>query len=192
MPSPETLLVVEVIRMSGEVEKVGFSNEVAASAIEETADFNDFFRANYERVLRTMTLAATDKAGAEDLTQEAMARAFEQWDRVRKAEVPLRYVYAIAFNLLRRSKRREALLRRVLLISRASAHSSAEIDDALGARQILGQLPASEREALVLVAWCGLSYEESGRVLGIASASVRARVSRGRAHLRQLLEVSDV
>src|SRR6266511_5328092 len=73
------------------------------------ADFSTFFEAEYERLFQAMYLMCGNKADAEDLAQETMARAFERWDRVQAAETPIGYVFQIAFNLqpsvLRRARR---------------------------------------------------------------------------------------
>ncbi|GIU99217.1 MAG: hypothetical protein KatS3mg014_0833 [Actinomycetota bacterium] len=54
-------------------------------------------------------------------------------------------------------------------------------------RRTLRSLPRTQLEALLLVAWVGLSSEEAGRVLGIDPASVRGRVHRARLALRATL-----
>jgi DNA-directed RNA polymerase specialized sigma24 family protein len=43
----------------------------------------------------------------------------------------------------------------------------------------------SQRQALVLVEMVGMTAEEAGRVLGIEPVSVRVRISRARAALRE-------
>src|SRR4029453_16523446 len=47
------------------------------------ADFGSFFEAEYERLFQALYLACGDKTEAEDLAQEAMARAFERWNGYR-------------------------------------------------------------------------------------------------------------
>ncbi|SHN14989.1 RNA polymerase sigma factor [Cryptosporangium aurantiacum] len=49
------------------------------------------------------------------------------------------------------------------------------------------QLPPSEREALVLCVWSGVSYADAAAVLGIAEPSVRSRVSRATSRLARML-----
>jgi RNA polymerase sigma-70 factor (ECF subfamily) len=58
-------------------------------------------------------------------------------------------------------------------------------------RQALADLPVGQCEALVLVEWVGLSPEEAGRVLGIEAPSVRSRIHRAKAALRERLEFDD-
>jgi RNA polymerase sigma-70 factor (ECF subfamily) len=60
--------------------------------------------------------------------------------------------------------------------------------DALAA---LALLPATQRAAVVLVDWAGMTAEEAGRVLGIQPVSVRGRLHRARAALRQQIGDAD-
>jgi RNA polymerase sigma-70 factor (ECF subfamily) len=154
-------------------------------------DFEGFFHAEYEQLLRTMYLLCRDLEEARDLSQEAMARALERWDRVRRAESPRAYVYAIAFNLRRSALRRAA----VALRHRADPARGPEPDriaeEREELRRLLRSLPRTQLEALLLVAWVGLSSEEAARVLGIDPASVRGRVHRARVTLRAKVEAED-
>ncbi len=155
-------------------------------------DFEAFFDAEYERLLRTMYLLCRDVEEARDLAQEAMARAFERWDRVRSAERPSAYLYRIAFNLRRSALRRAAVALRHRAGEPAGQVDPGEIaerrDELLRA---LRALPRGQLEALLLVAWTGLSSEEAAAVLGIDPASVRGRVHRARLALRARTEVED-
>ena len=49
------------------------------------------------------------------------------------------------------------------------------------------KLPRNEQEAVALCIWADLSYRDAAVALGIAEASVRARVSKARAKLRAAL-----
>jgi DNA-directed RNA polymerase specialized sigma24 family protein len=55
----------------------------------------------------------------------------------------------------------------------------------------LRSLPRSQLEALLLVAWVGLSSEEAAAVLGVEPASVRGLVHRARLALRARAEAED-
>ena len=49
-------------------------------------------------------------------------------------------------------------------------------------------LPDSEREALLLFAWEELPYQSMAEALELPIGTVRSRLNRARAHLRELLE----
>ena len=70
--------------------------------------FESFFRSYYGSVVRALVIVAGSESEAEDLAQEAFARALERWDRVRSMASPIGYVYRIAFNLNRNRLRHVA------------------------------------------------------------------------------------
>jgi RNA polymerase sigma factor (sigma-70 family) len=147
--------------------------------------YEEFFAAEWVRLFHTMVLLTGDRAHAEDLAQEAMARAFERWGRIRRADSPAAYVYQIAFNLHRSLLRRA---RRALRRDAPVHEEPANPEVVVGSREeilgLLRSLPATQREALVLVEWVGMSAEEAGRTLGIDAASVRGRIHRARQSIR--------
>jgi RNA polymerase sigma-70 factor (ECF subfamily) len=51
-------------------------------------DFDEFYRATHRRLLRQLALVTGDAGEAEDLLQEAYARAVLRWDQVRAFEAP--------------------------------------------------------------------------------------------------------
>jgi RNA polymerase sigma-70 factor (ECF subfamily) len=52
----------------------------------------------------------------------------------------------------------------------------------------LAALPAGQRDALLLLAWGDLSYEQAAVALGVPIGTVRSRLSRARGRLRQALK----
>jgi hypothetical protein len=65
--------------------------------------FETFFEDNYGAVLRSVAFALGDRDRAEDLTQEAFARAYQRWGRVAAMERPVTWVYVVALNAERTS-----------------------------------------------------------------------------------------
>ena len=53
---------------------------------------------------------------------------------------------------------------------------------------VVEQLPDHERDVLALCAWAGLDYEEAAIALAVPVGTVRSRLSRARAHLRELVD----
>jgi RNA polymerase sigma factor (sigma-70 family) len=158
---------------------------------EPNLNFEDFFESEYPRLVGLLYLLTGRLGEAEDLAQEALARAYERWERVRVMESPGGYVYRIAVNLHRRRLRRftASAWRLVGVTTNSDEISRAESrSDILRA---LRSLPRGQREAVVLVVWMGLDAAEAGTVLGIRGASVRSRLHRARAALRKELAVQD-
>jgi RNA polymerase sigma-70 factor, ECF subfamily len=148
--------------------------------------FEAFFTAEYERVGRAIYLLSGDHAEAEDIAQEAMARVYERWDRVRTLASSAGYVYRVAINLHRRRSRRR---RPISLPSTGSAASDpvSVVQDRDRVLRAMQALTPDQREAMVLVAWLDYDAESAGRILGIDAASVRGRIHRARTVLRDRL-----
>jgi RNA polymerase sigma factor (sigma-70 family) len=153
------------------------------------ASFDEFFLAEYPDLVRALFLLTADQSEAEEIAQEAMTRAFERWERVAGMDSPGGYVYRIAVNLNRRRLRHLAVRARRLLAMTPIADSSevSEVrEEIVGA---ISSLSRRQREAFMLVEWLGMSAEEAGQILGIEPASVRSRVHRARAALRDRLRI---
>src|SRR5436309_15717753 len=86
---------------------------------ESEIEFDDFFRGEYPRLVRSLYLLTADLPEAEELAQESMARAYERWGRVRRMDAPGGYVYRTAVNLNRKRVRHLAV--RVKRIGTVSA-----------------------------------------------------------------------
>lgn len=173
--------------MSVRVASEDLNSDVPTSAWE----FEDFFAAEWTRLFQTMFLACGSASLAEDLAQESMARTFERWDRVRRMDHPAGYVYRVAFNLHRRWMGR---LRRAPAPEFAGGAPEDPADVAsTRARvlEVLRALPSSQREAILLVEWAGMTADEAASVLGVASASVRGRLHRARLTVDRLFGGSD-
>jgi len=104
---------------------------------------------------------------------------------------PAGYVYRTAVNTRRSVAQRLRLAaRRALSLSPPDV--IAQSDDRDQIRRALALLPVSQREAIVLVEWLGLTDAEAGRVLGVSAGAVRVRISRAKASLRPPIERSPV
>jgi RNA polymerase sigma factor (sigma-70 family) len=153
--------------------------------------FEEFFLAEHERLFQALYLLTGDRFEADDLAQEALLRAYERWDRVAAMDSPAGYVYRTALNL-HRSRLRALVVRARRVFAAVPAEDlSGPVAASHDVRRALSRLPRGQREALILVEWLGLGSEEAGRVLGIDAASVRGRLHRGRASLRDLLGDRD-
>jgi RNA polymerase sigma-70 factor (ECF subfamily) len=120
-----------------------------------------------------------------------MARAFERWSRVGLMESPIGYVYRTALNLHRKRLRHLRVLARRLFAPAPVDDPAGAVESRLEVQRALRALSTEQREAMVLVEWVGLDAEEAGQVLGIQAVSVRGRLHRARAALREHLGGSD-
>jgi RNA polymerase sigma factor (sigma-70 family) len=149
--------------------------------------FEDFFQAEYPGLVRSLYLLTANLGEAEELAQETMARAYERWDRIRLMESAAGYVYRTAVNLNRKRLRHLAVRARRLLATDPHAAERPEPETRADFARALASLPVGQREAFMLVEWLGFSTEEARRTLGIEASSVRSRVARGKAAMRERL-----
>jgi RNA polymerase sigma factor (sigma-70 family) len=165
--------------------------EVIARSVREPAAFRVVFDRHFADVQRYLHHRLGPDA-ADDLAAETFVRAFAARGRFRPGDgdTARAWLFTIATNLMRDEARRGR--RRVLALGRLAAErqpAEAELlferDPALASA--LGELRAEEREAVLLLAWGELSYEEIARVTGVRPGTVRSRLNRARARLQAAL-----
>ena len=159
----------------------------SVSAAAELPLFEGFFEAEYTHLCKALYLLTGDPFEAEEVAQEAMTRVLERWERIRSMDSPTGYVYRTAMNLNRHRVRRIAVRARRVFDAEPSRDHSSTVGDQQDVRRAIAKISAREREALVLVDWLEMNADEAGRVLGIKASSVRVRLHRGRANLREHL-----
>jgi RNA polymerase sigma factor (sigma-70 family) len=92
----------------------------------------------------------------------------------------------------RRSQRRHRAALDRLPLERGldfADEADSRLDDERRMREALravGELPRREQEVVALCGWAGLSYEDAAVALAIPVGTVRSRLSRARARLREL------
>jgi RNA polymerase sigma factor (sigma-70 family) len=135
---------------------------------------------------------------AEDLTSSVFLTAWRRLGDVTLVNDSARpWLYTVTSNLARREQRRlgrfaSALSRlpRGGVVRDHAEDVAGQVDADRRLRAVLdavATLPRAERRAVELCLIGGLSTAEASAVLGIADASVRARISRARGRLRGLL-----
>ncbi len=143
------------------------------------------------------------RQAADDLLAEVWLRAFAGrggYDAGHADALP--WLYGIARNVLREHWRTgsggapAALEPAVLEQQRLDPWDGvdARLVSAERARAVVSavrELPAAEREVLLLVAWEQLAPAEAARVLGVAQGTARSRLHRARATLRRMLSERD-
>ncbi|MDA8297714.1 MAG: sigma-70 family RNA polymerase sigma factor [Actinomycetota bacterium] len=167
-------------------------------AAEHAASHHRFLEAtlpHLEAVSRVARHLSQNRQGAEDLVQETYLRAYAAFGSHSGASTRA-WLLTICTNLARSSWRRQA--RRVAEEPRAElddpGRSSEGVEAAVERRldgeivgAALGELPAEQRIAIVLMDLGGQSAAEVARQLGCPRGTVLARVHRGRRRLGELL-----
>jgi RNA polymerase sigma-70 factor (ECF subfamily) len=153
-------------------------------------DIAEVYRNTYPALVRFLYRKVWDAERAEDLAQEAFARAV-----VHKPENTRGWLFVVAANMARDEARRVAREKRhlTLLTSEPDAVHS-EPEEAIDAdtqrsavRAALDQLTPRDREALLL--WdAGMSYDEIAAQTGLARGAIGTTLARAR---RRLVEAYD-
>jgi RNA polymerase sigma-70 factor (ECF subfamily) len=121
-----------------------------------------------------------ERATAEDLAQEAMARVYARWFVLRE---PQPYAFRIVTNLARdrwrRSKHEQAALRD--LVAADAAPSDRSVLDAVE------RLPEQLRDVVLLHYYADLPVDDVARALRRPAGTVKRRLHEARAHLAETL-----
>jgi RNA polymerase sigma-70 factor (ECF subfamily) len=165
-------------------------------AVEGEPDaFGVLFERHAQAVYNYLFRRTADWALAEDLTSVVFVEAWRRRTDVRlQRELLLPWLLGVATNVLR-NKRRSQWRHRAALkrLPREHAQDFADeandrLDDEREMRTVLrtiAQLPRREQDVLALCAWAELSYEEAAVALGVPVGTVRSRLSRARARIRE-------
>ena len=150
-----------------------------------TPRFEEFFAEQHVRLARALYLLTGSTSEADELAQEALVRVYERWDRVGRMESPDGYLFRTALNLHRSRLRRLTSRARQLLEPAPVTDPAEVVQDRDSITRALGSLPLGQRGAVVLVEWLGMTHEDAAKALRIKPGSLRARLSRAKAVLRQ-------
>jgi RNA polymerase sigma-70 factor, ECF subfamily len=157
----------------------------------DQTSFDAFYRASRRRLFDCLFALTGNPAEAQDVVHEAYVRAWQRWSTVGTYEDPEAWVRLvarrIAANRWRRARNRLVAYRR----AGASAQLPGPTTDRLALVAALGKISAAQRTAIVLHHLLGLPVAEVAAETGVAEGTVKARLSRGRRALAELLEISE-
>lgn len=144
------------------------------------------------RYARTLT---QDASRADDLVQSCLVRALTKQHLWQPGTDLRAWLFTILHNQHVNDIRRLVREGVAVPVDEAAGLSAAPtVADALQLRDLeraSAALPQEQREVIRLVAWDGMRYEEIATTLGVPLGTVRSRVSRARARLRELMDGTD-
>lgn len=171
--------------------------------------FNALVRAYERRVFALVLRMIGTRAEAEDLAQEVFVQVFKAIGSFRGESKLSTWIYRIAINLCKNrtkylrvrhageQEELEAHAERVPMgeLKRANVGQIERPDEMMVGKQVerivkqaILQLEPSFRECLVLRDVEELSYEEIGAITGLPEGTVKSRIHRARAQLKELVE----
>ena len=179
----------EVSRVGGGVEVISVSTGEGDRDVEFTA----FMEQCAPGLARTAWLLCGDEHRAEELVQQALTRTYLSWPIARQRD-PLAHTRRTLANLridTWRKRRREVLMDPRDIpehgaVSAAQVH--ADRDQLVRA---LATLSTRQRRIVVLRHLDGLSEREVAEDLGVSIGTVKSTASRGIAHLRAELQLTE-
>jgi RNA polymerase sigma-70 factor (sigma-E family) len=154
------------------------------------ADFTAYVSAREHALARLAYLLTGDRDAAEDLLQNALAKVYRHWDRVRAVERPDAYVRRIMVNennsrwrgLLRR---RESAGSHVLdVLDPPDPHPGLDHSESIDLWRQVQALPTQQRAVVVLRYYEDLTEAQTAEVLGCSVGTVKSHTSRALSALR--------
>ena len=152
-------------------------------------DFEALFREEMPSVVATVWRITDDRAGAEEIAQDAFAKALVRWRRVGRYDRPGAWVRRVAIRdavrAAERARRSQALLVEPSWVAPPMAASDPELLDAVRA------LPGQQRAAVVLFYLEDRPAAEVAEFLSCSQATVRSHLRRARHALADRLGDAD-
>jgi len=142
------------------------------------------FVAALEPRLRHALAARFGAERGEEAYCEALAYAWQHWERVREMENPIAYLFTVG-----RSRTRRMVRARVSYPVSESANFERRIEPKLV--RALEHLSGRQRTAVVLVVAFGWSFSEVADVMHVTKGTVQRHVTRAMVTLRRELGVED-
>lgn len=179
---------------------------VAAAAGGDLDAFEKLVQRHQTRLVGYLRGLTNTEADAEDLAQEAFLRAYRSLKGFRGTSSFRTWLYQIATNAFRNwlEKRRNQAPVNAGSIDAPPPGMDEPVepmgDENPEARHVqrdaidraLAQLPADQREAVLLRDVEGFEYREIAEQLGVPLGTVESRIFRGRARLKELLRTAGL
>ncbi|WP_432985627.1 RNA polymerase sigma factor [Dactylosporangium sp. CA-233914] len=157
-------------------------------------DVEEVYHACYRRLVVQLFAFTTDLTEAQDVVQEAFARAVARPRGFAGIDNPEAWLRTVALNVARRRWRRRRVLDLIMLRERPlqdhPAHPDPDIRTDL--TEALDAIPRSYREVIVLHYYADLSVEEIAAALNVPTGTVKSRLSRARTALAARLRGYEV
>jgi RNA polymerase sigma-70 factor (sigma-E family) len=173
-----------------EPERAGPPADVAAPV-----SFNDYVAARGAALVRFAILLTGDDHRGEDIVQEALAKAYLRWGRIRRTDNPDVYLRRMVANLARSWWRRRA--NREVPVERAGESSApGDVADEAAERdalwRLIARLPYKQRAVVVLRYYEDLEDLTIAEILDCSPVTVRTHARRALHRLRSDYGEGDI
>jgi RNA polymerase sigma-70 factor (ECF subfamily) len=155
----------------------------------DEGEFDEFYVASYRRLTGQVYAMIGDLDEAGDCVQEAFVRAWQHRRSLDRQGHPEAWVRTTAYRLAVSRWRRRSLGRRPPDRALAPPEHHPAVDaDHVALVRALEQLPEPQRRAIVLHHLADLPVHAVAAEVGVPEGTIKARLSRGRAALAELLD----
>jgi RNA polymerase sigma-70 factor (sigma-E family) len=164
-------------------------------ALQHVADrdvvLREVYRAHFGELVLTARWLLDEHGLAEEVVQEAFARTYASWGRIRNRDDPLPYIRRSVVNLARSRLRRRGIERRTVSAPEPAV-PSAEVDvvraqDRQLVAAAVARLPRRQRECIVLRYVAEASVAEIAAELGFSEGAVKQHLHRAHEALGRAL-----
>lgn len=157
-----------------------------------TETFDDFFVAEFPRLVSMLSAWCGDRSVAEDLAQDALLQAHRNWTTVGALERPGTWVRRVALNRSSNERRRRRRERAAISRLRPTTDSIgvSPTDEQLWAR--VRSLPRAQRDATVLRYVDDLALSDIAAVMGCSDGTVKTHLQRARRSIADHLSHDEV
>lgn len=154
-------------------------------------EFTAFYGETWGRTVACAYAMSGDLGVAEEIAQEAYARAWPRWPKLSSYDDPSAWVRQVAANLAVSRWRRAKVAARFLARNRRVETTSPPDETSVALATALALIPEPQRRAIVLHHLADLPVAQVAAIERCAEGTVKARLSRGRAALAVLLADSS-
>ncbi|SCL19107.1 RNA polymerase sigma-70 factor, ECF subfamily [Micromonospora nigra] len=153
----------------------------------DSASFDEFYRGTARRMLHYGYAVAGNHTEAQDLVQEAYARAWRRWAVLSTHPAPEAWMRLVVTRLAADRWRRLRGLRAAMSRTGPPEAVRPPTEDTVLLVGALRRLPVAQRQALALHYLFDLPVEEIAREAQVPTGTVKSWLSRGRTRLAELL-----
>lgn len=165
-------------------------HELIGLARRDDAAFEALARRHLPRV-RALAQSMVGAGAADDVVQDVLVSAHRGLRSFRGEALFSTWLHRIALNACYRALRERSNVAFDEIPELAAPDDPAHAGETAALRERLawamGRLPRDQREAVALRELSGLEYAEIAEILGVELGTVKSRIARGRAALRELL-----
>jgi len=160
------------------------------------SDFGSLVEAEIPRLRRYARALTHDVVRADDLVQSCLVRAIAKQHLWQPGTDLRAWLFTILHNQnvndVRHSAREGSNVSiedaAPMLTTQSNAFDAVQLRDLEAA---IAKLPQEQRHVILLVGLEGMRYDEVALILGVPVGTVRSRLSRGRDHLRHLMDMIE-